>query len=166
MEVGHRNHTLAGSALQGQFCIQCEQHGGRVGTCRAVAQVAADGARLAGLRTADLVDRLTQTGHKRLNDGVSRDAGKARACADNDGTVSFHAHAGQLGQFVDGHERSPGSLALTHADEDVGAACDDHTFRVVCQCAQRIVQIFGRVQPFDVKHGLRLLTVRRHGSAR
>ncbi len=50
----------------------------------AVAQVAADGARLAGLRAADLIDRLAQIGHKLLNDGVSRDAGKARARADDD----------------------------------------------------------------------------------
>ena len=166
VERGRRNHTLASSTLQGKFCVQREQHGRRVGAGRAVAQVAADGAGLAGLRAADLIDRLAQIGYKLLNDGVGRDVGKARACANDDRPVGFQPYAGQLGQFVDGHERSPGSLALTHTDEDVGAACDDHTFRVVCQCAQRIVQIFGRVQPFDVKHGLRLLTVRQRGSAR
>ena len=87
-----------------------------------VSDAAADGADVSDLRAADHVDRLAENVDIFLNDGVTRDVGKARERADADVFLLVDAHAAQLVEAVDRDELLPGALALAHLHENVAAA--------------------------------------------
>ena len=147
---GHAAHTQSTRKLHNGV-IRHERRAG-IRACHTVAGVAADGADVADLRASHHVHRLAEHSDMLLDDGASCDVGKARQCADADGSVRLHGNAAQFIQPVDGNECCARKLALADLDQHVAAARKHFRLRVCEQKRACVLHAFCFIQCFDVVH--------------
>ncbi len=126
--------------------------GGGIGGGDAVAGVAADGADVSDLGTADLVHGLAQHTDIFLDQGVTGDMGEAGERADAQSAAAVHGDAADLIQGLDGDQLRTCPFAFPHLHQHVGAAGDDLGVRMGQTEGYGVCYAFCLIQGFHVIH--------------
>ena len=153
-EIKFLDGQQADPILPGQLHngVPSHQGGSGVGAGNAVAGVAADGAGVADLGTADGVHRLPQHIDVLLDDGVPGDMAEAGERPDADILLSVQRDAPHAVDTVDRDELLPGPFPLPHLHQHVGTAGDDLGLGVLQAQAHRILDALRLVEGFHIIH--------------